>query len=76
MFPVQVRKLEQDDKGNKKSGKMMSGYAPKFVEAESSRQAYEIVLAELIKAEVYDPADPMVRIEPLSPFAPAREDRY
>jgi len=72
IFPVVVKKLKKiEDKDVKVENGVMPDYAPKFVLAESSSQAREITLVELIKADVYDAEDPMVKIEVCSPFEPA-----
>ena len=76
VFPVVVKTLTKlEDKDVKVEKGVMPDYAPKFVLASSATQAREIVFVELVKAEVYDPADPMVSIEVCSPFVPAG-DRY
>ena len=74
-YPVVVHKLVKDEKTGRKTAKeMMPDYSPKMVAATSSTQARELVLAELIKADIYDPADPMVQITVCSPFVVAPTD--
>jgi hypothetical protein len=76
VFPVVVKKLKKDEKGRKVEDGCMPDYAPAFIEAESATQAREIVLAKLVKEDIYDPADPMVSITACSPFVAQASDRY
>ena len=83
-FPVVVVKLKKDDQGRKVEDGVMPDYNPKVIRAVNAEQAREVVLVELIKAgdnteggmPVYDPADPMLRIEVCTPFAPVASSRY
>lgn len=79
VFVVNVRKLVKVVKGERET-KVENDFVPEYiakpVPAESAQQAYELVLAELIKAEAYDPADPLVEIEVCAPFAPVSAARY
>ena len=69
LYPVVVKVLKKDEThGVKIEDGFMPDYAPKFVAAASATQARELVLVELVKAEAYDPADPMVAIEVCCPF--------
>lgn len=69
LFPVVVKVLKKTENGSKvETGEYKEGFAPKFVPADSGAMAREIVMAELIKADEYDAADPMLSVRSCNPL--------